>query len=178
MSPKRRTKAELIGELGLAFRREQNRNQAFDERAAERLGINLTDLRCIDIIEQHAGESARPGADGDEARGITAGELAAAAHLTTGAVTAVIDRLERAGYARRVRDRVDRRRIRIELTPKARRETAEIYGPRGWAFHRLFERYTVAELELVLDLIRRSAEVGADELARLGERPERSDEGE
>ena len=52
---------------------------------------------------------------------ITAGELAAEAGLTTGAVTAVIDRLERAGYARRVRDDEDRRRIKVEVTPKLER---------------------------------------------------------
>ena len=45
-------------------------------------------------------------------------ELAAEAGLTTGAVTAVIDRLERAGYARRVRDDEDRRRVKVEVTPK------------------------------------------------------------
>lgn len=167
MSAKRRTKAALIGELGLAFRREQNLSQAFDELAAERLGINLTDLRCIDIIEQRQGEGATPSGRPGGATGITAGELAEVAHLTSGAVTAVVDRLERAGYARRVPDASDRRRIRIELTSKAREAAAEIYAPRGVAFYRLFERYTVAELELVLELMRRSAAVGEQELDRL-----------
>jgi DNA-binding MarR family transcriptional regulator len=49
--------------------------------------------------------------------GLTAGELATAAGLTTGAITGVIDRLERAGYARRVRDSRDRRKISLEVTP-------------------------------------------------------------
>lgn len=167
MSGQRRTKAHLIAELGLAFRREQNLSQAFDELAAERLGINLTDLRCLDIVEQHGGGRPAPEATGDEPLGITAGELAEEAHLTTGAVTAVLDRLERAGYARRVRDPADRRRVRIALTAKAGRAAAEIYEPRGRAFGHLFDRYTTAELRLLLDLIRRSAAVGGDELERL-----------
>lgn len=153
MTQRRRTKAELIAEVGLAFRREQNRGQAFDELVAERLGIGLTDLRCIDIIEQHGG--------------LTAGELAAAAHLSTGAVTGVLDRLERAGYARRVADEADRRRVRVELTDRARRAAGEIFAPVGEAFNGVFERYTVDELGLVLDLLRRCHSVGTRLLADL-----------
>jgi DNA-binding MarR family transcriptional regulator len=150
---KRQTKAQLMDEVGLAFRQDQNRGQAFDELAAQRLGINLTDLRCIDIIEQHGG--------------LTAGELASAAHLTTGAVTAVLDRLERAGYARRVRDETDRRRVRVELTEKAGEAAREVYGPLGAGFHAVLDRYTVEELRMVLDLLHRAAEVHARSLARL-----------
>lgn len=171
MTAKRRTKADVIADLGLAFRREQNRSQAFDELAAARLGINLTDLRCIDIIEQRAGDAAG-GGDGGATAGITAGELAAEAHLTTGAVTAVLDRLERAGYARRVPDPADRRRVRIELTATVGQAAAEIYGPRGQAFHELFDRYTTDQLELLLDVIERSIEVGDRELERLGRMPD------
>ena len=91
----------MIAELREQFRISGIQDIAFDDATAERLGINRTDLDCTDIIERHGG--------------ITAGELAAEAGLTTGAVTAVIDRLERAGYARRVRDDEDRRRIKVEV---------------------------------------------------------------
>lgn len=150
---KRQTKAELLGEVSLAFRQEQNWVQAFDALVAERLGINLTDLRCMDIVAQHGG--------------LTAGELAEAAHLTSGAVTAVLDRLERAGYARRIRDRTDRRRVRVELTDKASRAASEIYGPLGEGLHAVLGRYTAEELKVVLDLLRRSAEVHDRNLERL-----------
>jgi DNA-binding MarR family transcriptional regulator len=153
MNEKRRNKAELIGELALAFRQDQNRGQAFDELVAERLGINLTDLRCIDIVEQHGG--------------ITAGELAEAAHLTTGAVTAVLDRLERAGYAQRVRDQTDRRRVRVELTESAQQAAGALYGPLAEGFNALMDRYTADQLEIVLDLLRRGAEVHARSFERL-----------
>ena len=80
-----------------------NLDDAFDNLAAERLGVNETDLHCLNIIENSGG--------------LTAGELAAQAGLTNGAVTGVIDRLEKAGFARRVPDPADRRRVNVEVTP-------------------------------------------------------------
>jgi DNA-binding MarR family transcriptional regulator len=153
MTKQRQTKAELIAALGQAFRESQNRGQAFDELAAERLGVNLTDLRCMDLIEQHGG--------------LTAGELAEAAHLTTGAVTAVLDRLERAGYARRVRDKADRRRVRAHLTPKAERAAGAIWRPIAEEYPSVLARYTTEELGLVLDAMRRSAEFEDRHIKRL-----------
>jgi DNA-binding MarR family transcriptional regulator len=146
-------KRALIDALNHAFRQDQNRTQAFDELAAKRLGINLTDLRCMDIIEQHGG--------------MTAGDLAEAAHLTTGAVTAVLDRLERAGYACRVRDEVDRRRVRVELTAKAHEAAADIYLPLGADFERFFDRYTSDELRFLLEMLERAGEVQSRHLDRL-----------
>jgi len=77
----------IIEEGGKVFRAYQTSNDNFDQAIADHLGMNRTDMRCVDLI--------------DQAGGMTAGELARAAGLTTGAVTAVIDRLERAGMARR-----------------------------------------------------------------------------
>ncbi|MDT0551585.1 MarR family transcriptional regulator, partial [Streptomyces lonegramiae] len=70
---------------------------------AGRLGLNITDLTCLGFVleAQGAGTAA------------TAGELAQRANLTTGAITGVITRLERAGYARRQSDPADRRRVRV-----------------------------------------------------------------
>src|SRR5215216_6498033 len=93
-------RAAIIDEGGKVFRAYQTSNDNFDQAIADHLGMNRTDMRCIDLI--------------DQAGGMTAGELARAADLTTGAVTAVIDRLEKAGMARRVPDPLDRRRVRIE----------------------------------------------------------------
>ncbi|MGH3128797.1 MAG: MarR family transcriptional regulator [Gaiellaceae bacterium] len=65
--------------------------------------MNRTDLRCLNIIENNGA--------------MTAGRLAELSGLTTAAVTSVLDRLERAGYARRVRDQPDRRQVMVEVTP-------------------------------------------------------------
>jgi DNA-binding MarR family transcriptional regulator len=102
-SPDERRDA-VIEAGGKAFRAYQTANDNFDQAIADRLGMNRTDMRCVDLI--------------DQAGGMTAGELAKAAGLTSGAVTAVVDRLEKAGMARRVADPSDRRRVRIEVTPK------------------------------------------------------------
>ena len=81
---------------GLALlRRNQVLTQMLDEAAADYLGINTTDGRALDVIDQAGGR-------------VTAGELARELRLSTGAVTAILDRLEQAGYARRVPDPDDR----------------------------------------------------------------------
>lgn len=149
----RQSKTQLIEELGAAVRASQNRTQALDEMAARLLGINRTDLTCIDIIEQHGQ--------------ITAGKLAELSGLTTGAVTAVLDRMEQVGYARRVRDTKDRRRVLVELTDKAREESWAIYGPLGEDWNRFLASYTVDELRLFLDMLERGEEVGRRHLERL-----------
>jgi DNA-binding MarR family transcriptional regulator len=96
------------------LRRNQVLTQMLDEAAAEYLGVNTTDGRAIDVI--------------DQAGRITAGDLARELRLSTGAVTTIVDRLERAGYARRVADPADRRRVLIEVTAKVRRMSSDIYG--------------------------------------------------
>ena len=81
-------KQELVDELLHLARAHEAANDAFDEVAREKLGINRTDLRCLNII--------------DNSGPMTAGRLAELSGLTTAAVTSVLDRLELAGYARRV----------------------------------------------------------------------------
>jgi DNA-binding MarR family transcriptional regulator len=105
----------LIGELNVEIRRYQNAQDEFDDAASQRLGINRTDQRCLDILDLNGQ--------------MTAGRLAAESGLSTGAVTTLLDRLEQKGYVRRVRDTVDRRRVLVELTDEARERAAEIWGP-------------------------------------------------
>ena len=100
----RQNKTDQIEELIAAYRANSSQDGAFDALAAERLGISPTDLRCLDIVQGRGG--------------VTAGELATASGLSTGAVTAVVDRLERAGLARRVRDESDRRKVNVEVTDR------------------------------------------------------------
>jgi DNA-binding MarR family transcriptional regulator len=96
------------------LRRNQVLRLMLDEAASEYLGINPTDGRAIDVIDQHGR--------------ITAGDLARELRLSTGAVTTLVDRLERAGFARRVADEHDRRRVLIEVTPVVHELAQRIYG--------------------------------------------------
>src|SRR3954453_21247200 len=132
MSPAHKPKKDLIGELISEFRVAGNQDSAFDNLAAERLGLNRTDLHCINIIENSGG--------------LTAGELAKEAGLTTGAVTGVVDRLEHAGFARRVSDPPARRRVKPEVTKKFYARADKIGGPvaADWA-SRLSGRFTAEE---------------------------------
>ena len=122
---------------GLALlRRNQVLTQMLDEAAADYLGINTTDGRALDVIDQAGGR-------------VTAGELARELRLSTGAVTAILDRLEQAGYARRVPDPDDRRRVLIEQTPKVQKAARQIYGgpedASAWA-----DGFSNAELDVLL----------------------------
>ena len=144
-------KRELVHELIDEVRRSQSATQAVDDAVADLMGVNHTDFRCLDII-QRRGRT-------------TAGELATESGLTTGAVTAVIDRLERAGYARRVADPSDRRRVLVEITPELESKADEIYGPLAELGQELAGRYTVEQLELLRDFHRGGREIN-ERLAR------------
>jgi DNA-binding MarR family transcriptional regulator len=147
-------KRELIDELVSEFRSAGNQDSAFDNLAAERLGINRTDLHCLNIIENSGG--------------LTAGQLATEAGLTTGAVTGVIDRLERVGFARRVPDPEDRRRVNLEVTPKFYARAERIWGPlkADWE-SRLGERFTAAELQRAIDFLQATSELSREHLERV-----------
>lgn len=131
---------KLYAELADEIRISQNRTERFDSAVCELLGINRSDNMALDVI--------------DRAGRLTAGELARELRLTTGAVTALIDRLENAGYLLRVPDPGDRRRVLVELTPLATEAGRLIYGPIAGEFQRIARRYSVHDLEVILDFLR------------------------
>jgi DNA-binding MarR family transcriptional regulator len=149
-SPKR----QLIEGLIAAFRASGNQDSAFENLAADRLGVNRTDLHCLNAIENAAG--------------LTAGELAAEVGLTSGAVTGVIDRLERVGFARRVPDPTDRRRVKVEVTPAFYTRAERIWGPLAAEWEAsLGSHFTAAELTRITEFLRLTNEVGKRHLERL-----------
>ena len=154
MAP-RRKKSELVDDVVREFRTSGNQDDAFDHLAAERLGVNETDLHCLNIVEN--------------AGGITAGKLALLAGLTTGAITGVIDRLEQRGYARRVSDPEDRRRVRVEVTRAFYARADKIWGPVRADWGRALAKFSNEELELITEFLRVSNEVGRHHLDGLRE---------
>jgi len=149
------TKQARIDALVDAFRVNGNLDRAFDNLAAARLGVNLTDLHCLNIIESRGG--------------VTAGELATEAGLSSGAITGVIDRLERVGYAERERDANDRRRVAITVTPAFYAAAADIWGPvkHDWDTT-LAAAFTGAELDVAMAFLAATEDVTRRHLARLG----------
>jgi DNA-binding MarR family transcriptional regulator len=128
----------------------------FHGAVATTLGLNPTDLKCGAVLR--------------ETGPITAGELAKLTGLTTGAVTGVIDRLEKAGFVRRADDPKDRRRVVVEPLPLSTHmaELQQLLDPLAAATaDLLLAHYDNEELILILDFVRRGADLMREQTARL-----------
>lgn len=147
------SKQNLIAEVIYEARANEAATQAFDQAAYEKLGVNVTDGRCLGIIDNEGP--------------LTAGRLAEVTGLTTAAITAVLDRLERAGYARRIRDVGDRRRVIVELTPELRARNERIWGPIAREGHEAFARMSREELTAARKFFRLSRELNEQHAARV-----------
>ena len=146
-------KQELVDQLVHMARAHEAANEAFDEVAREKLGINRTDLRCLNIIENSGP--------------MTAGRLAERSGLTTAAVTSVLDRLERVGYARRVRDQPDRRQVMVEVTPLLAERARPIWGPLGEEARSTLSRMSAEKLQALIDFYRVGIELNERHIERV-----------
>ncbi len=135
----RMSKDKLIGEIGMQLRLLQQSFDVFDEAVAAHLGVNRTDMRCLDVV---LGRGPLP-----------AGELSAAVKLSPAATTAAIDRLERAGFVVRGQDPSNRRRVLVTATTAAREVAERIFEPVGRAGAQALDRYDAAQLSLILDFL-------------------------
>lgn len=142
-----------MAEIGTEVQEFQNATDAVDEAVAELLGLNRTDQRCLGVLF---------------VRGpLTAGQLADAAAVSPGAMTAVLDRLERAGFVRRVREEEDRRRVLVEVTPEARRRAEELYGPIAADGFAAMRQVSIEDLAMILAFIRGAREIQDTHAARI-----------
>src|SRR5580658_3859090 len=108
-SSRPRSRADLVRELVRLLQDVSGQSVLYSHAVAARLGIHSTDLE-------------RPGYLGDGP--MTAGALARATGLTTGAITAVVDRLQKAGFAERAKDPADRRKVLVRASPAGRARAA------------------------------------------------------
>jgi DNA-binding MarR family transcriptional regulator len=137
-------RAGLIDSLLPAGRALSAATIMFHQAVADRLGLNPTDHKCADLLF-----TCGP---------MTAGQLAELTGLTTGAITGVIDRLERGGFVRREDDPDDRRRVVVRAVPKRLREIDRLFEDLAARSTELGRHYTDAELAVVLDFMNRSRE--------------------
>jgi DNA-binding MarR family transcriptional regulator len=152
-SPERRL---LAMAFAVAVRKTGSLMQVMGQAAADRIGINATDLNCLNILS-FSGK-------------MTAGELARATGLTTASITGVIDRLEAAGFVNRERDASDRRRVVVAIAlDRALREVAPVFAPMVADWQRLASRYSDDELRLIVDFYDQMEQVIRDHLVRLRE---------
>jgi DNA-binding MarR family transcriptional regulator len=127
----------------------------FHQTVADRLGLNPTDHKCLDLLFLNGA--------------MTAGELANLTGLTTGAITAAVDRLEGAGYVRREDDSDDRRRVIVRAVARRHREVGRLFEHLGAATIELGARYTDEQLRTILDFMTRSREALHEATVKLRE---------
>jgi len=132
----------------------------FHQTVADRLGLNPTDHKCLDLLSLSGAN--------------TAGELARLTGLTTGAITSVIDRLEKAGFVRREDDPGDRRRVIVRVVPRRYREVGRLFEDLAAATAELGARYSDEQLATILDFMDRSRDTLHEATVKLREegRPE------
>jgi DNA-binding transcriptional ArsR family regulator len=147
---RRRIESEFI----LAMRRSGAVMQLLGAASAERIGINVTDLNCLNILALRGQ--------------LTAGELAKATGLTTASITGVLDRLEEAGFVRRERDAHDRRRVVVHLDATlGLRDVASVFAPVVEAWRAVATQYTDEQLTLLLGFQTQLEQIMRDRLIEL-----------
>ena len=142
MTSATRRKADLASDLMMAGRDMGTLAIVFHQTVADRLGLNATDHKCLDLLHRH--ENA------------TAGDLAEWTGLTTGAVTGIIDRLEKRGFVRREPHPQDRRKVMVKPIVEKLPEVAALFTSLGEGMHEICSHYTQAELRVILDYFNRS----------------------
>jgi DNA-binding MarR family transcriptional regulator len=131
--------ARMRQELALLLRRLNVELDAVGQRFAELHGLNRTDVRALVAIM----DAARRG------EALTAGRLGEAVDLRSASVTALVDRLERVGHVRRVRDPEDRRRVGLEMSESAMAAGAEHFGGLARDLAAAMDGYSDEELAVV-----------------------------
>jgi DNA-binding MarR family transcriptional regulator len=123
----------------------------FHQAVADAVGLYITDHQCMHFIHRYGA--------------MPAGKLAELTCLTTGAVTGIIDRLEKAGYVRRANDPKDRRRIIVEpiRNKKLERKLEMIFIPLHEKMHKLMSSYSDSELAFLLEALTKSIELTREE---------------
>lgn len=128
----------------------------FHQKAAEHYGMGITEMKALSTLMQ----------EGD----MTAGQLADRLSLTTGAVTSLLDRLERRGAVKRKADPKDRRKVIASVNMKHLHKDGNVYSSVGESFDKLVRTYSTEELEFLVDYYRQTIELTKQEIARLRRR--------
>jgi DNA-binding transcriptional ArsR family regulator len=144
----------LLAALAEASRVSAGRGVFFHQMVASRLGLNTTDLNCLNLLQMGGP--------------LPAGQLAERAGLTKGgAITAALDRLERAGYIERERDPADRRRTIVRHTRKALADIGPLMPGDPW--EEVYSHFTDDQLRVVLEYTERASEAARICIERLSQ---------
>ena len=141
---------QTISDLG---RRISTQTVFLHQAIAQSVGLNATDTKCVDLISSHP--------DGT----VTAGQLSSQTGLTTGAVTHILDRLEKRGIIERVRDTVDCSRVFIRVRGESLEPLLPKYEALGRAFTAIADQYTDSELRVICQYLEKMSQKAEDLLA-------------
>lgn len=139
--------------LGRLARRNSTATVLFHHAVAERLGLGPTDHKCLDLILEH--------------QPVTGSRLAAMTGLTSGAITGVVHRLERAGYIQREPDPEDGRRQLLAAAPGRLGEAERLFAGIADAAAGLLDGFDVQQLEAIAEFLRRSTDFARGQAALL-----------
>ena len=145
---------KLRGQLQFLGQTASTETALFHQKAAERYGMGITEMKALSVLMQ----------EGDMA----AGELAVRLNLTTGAVTNLLDRLEKRKAIRRLADPSDRRKVIVQANLKAWQKAGNIYESIGETFDELARNYTTEDLEFLVEFYKQSIELTKREITKLG----------
>jgi DNA-binding MarR family transcriptional regulator len=130
----------------------------FHTAIAEQIGLGPTEEKTLLLLSGSGSH--------------TAGEIARHTGLTTASVTDLIDRLERKGFVRRVRDTKDRRRVIVEPDTRRLAELAQVFGSFQGVFTDLLERYSDEQLVTITDYLNRAAHYSRETITKLSQQAE------
>lgn len=146
-------RAALLEALNRELRQLNAANAFFFQAIADRLGLDISAVQCANLLNLLGP--------------LTAGQLAELTGLTTGAITAVVDRLERAGFVARERDPHDRRRVIVRPLAEAERRAGPLFAGMGRASVDLYARYSDEELAFLADFASHAVQMTLEQTARL-----------
>ena len=152
-------KRDTIDSVIRSLRRVNLQGSFFGQTVAIRFGLSESDVEAIEVLL--------------DTGAATAGRLSELMGLSSGAVTRVIDRLEQAGYVRRVTDPADRRRVVVELVPEKMTEMEATMARFGEKSATEIGRYSDAELAVINDFLTRMAAITRDQANAMRDAPDR-----
>jgi DNA-binding MarR family transcriptional regulator len=155
MSSNQREKQQLLMAVHQAGSGYGARFILVHQAIAEKLGLNVIDLRCLRV----AADATEP----------TAGHLAKITGLTTGTITGLLDRLERARFIRRERDPEDRRKVIVRVLPSGVQKVERIMAPLSEDMDKALEGFTEDELRAVVKFFEVTAGAVSRHLERIHE---------
>jgi len=141
------TQMKLLGEV------HSTETALFHQTAAAKYGLGITDMKALSVLLWEGS--------------MTAGQLARRLNLTSGAVTSVIDRLSNKDFVKRIPDHKDRRKVIVSVNQEKLSAGENVYHSMGMAFEELLMKYSVKQLEFLVEFYEASIELTKLECKKL-----------